>query len=83
MSEDAFHARDTEVAVAPVSLSEVGAVGGDVSLHVLVEAVTDVFEERLPAASYASIASEYVLPHVRPVKVKLLPIPLETSEPSR
>ena len=58
MSIDAFHESEMLDAVEPVFDRPVGAVGGCVSAeHALVDAVTELCAERLPAPSYASTPS--------------------------
>jgi hypothetical protein len=57
LSVDGTHETVIDVCVDPVTVRAVGVVGGVVSAHALVDAVSEVLAERLPAASYASTAS--------------------------
>jgi hypothetical protein len=63
--------------VEPVFVSVPGVEGAVVSpppAQALVAAESEVLPERFPAASYASTASVYVVPHVRPEKVETVTI---------
>jgi hypothetical protein len=70
LSVEPVHDTVIEVGVAPVFERLVGVDGGIVSFvatgHELVAAVMAAFDERLPAASYASIAILYDDPQERP-----------------
>ena len=60
LSVDAPHETEIDVIVEPVFVSVPGVEGAAVSpppAQALVAAESDVFPERLPAASYASTAS--------------------------
>ena len=65
----AVQLREMLVGVVPVTVSEVGALGGFESGQALVEAVSVDCGETLPAASNASTASVCEVPHVKPPNV--------------
>ena len=83
MSVDAFHAIATVVCVVPVTRWLVGTDGGVVSLvggQALVVTSNVDFAERLFAASAASTATVYVVPHVRPGTLELVPVGDATAD---
>jgi hypothetical protein len=57
LSVDADHDTETDVCADPVTARPGGVDGGCVSVHALVDAVTDALAERLPDASNASTAN--------------------------
>jgi hypothetical protein len=72
LSVDAFHETVTAELVTPLAARPVGVVGAWVSaLHALVVTTATACGryETFPAASYASSARLYSVPHVRPVNV--------------
>ena len=86
LSVAAFQASETLVVVEPVERKLPGVVGASPSGaggHAFVEAFSDACPERLPAASAASTASAYVVPHARPVKVYVVPVGVAIGAPSR
>ncbi len=86
LSVAAFHASETLVVVAPVERKFPGVVGASLSGgggHALVDAFSVACAERLPAASAASTARAYVVPHARPVKVYVVPVGVPIGAPSR
>ena len=87
LSVDAFHATVTDVWVAPVERRLVGAVGGVVSPlgggQADDEAVTDVVDERLPAASDALTPNVKLCPHGSPLIVAAVDDVVLVRLPSR
>jgi hypothetical protein len=83
LSVDAVHESGIEVVVAPGAARPVGAVGGDVSGHADVDAVIVARVETFPAASTAWTPSVWLVPHVRPVNVKLVVVGVPALTPSR
>jgi hypothetical protein len=70
--------------VIPDVTSEPGTDGADVSAaHALVDALTETCADRFAAASKASTASVYEVPHVNPVNVYDVPAGLPASVPFR
>ena len=79
MSNEAVQPRVTLVAETEVAMRFVGFVGAAVSGHGTVDTVVDALADRFPAASAASIAIWYVVPHASPVKVNAV----EVGDPTR
>ena len=75
-----------EFVVAAVAARPLGTVGAWVSAgggQALVEAVMLDLAERLPAASYASTAIVYAVPHVRPVNDEVVEVVDPVEVPPR
>ena len=83
LSLEAPHESEIDVVVEPVLETDGGAVGAVVSEQPLVDAVAVVRAERLPAASAASTPNAYVVPHVRPETVAVVPVTVATRSPFR
>ena len=86
MSVDALQPSVIELVVAAVAASPAGTVGACVSAgagQALVEAVMLDLAERLPAASYASTASVYAVPHVSPVNDAVVEVVEPVEVPPR
>ena len=82
MSVEAVQETETEPDVVAVTCRLPGVEGGVVSAaHAAVVAVTLALAEWLPAASTASIATVSLVLQARPVKVVLVPLPVETTAP--
>jgi hypothetical protein len=69
LSLEAVQPIEMVVVVRVTSATPLGTDGAVVSGQALVEAVTVAFAERLPAASTASTATVYEVPHARPLSV--------------
>jgi hypothetical protein len=84
LSEDAPHDNDTLVCVDDETARPDGVDGACVSPeHAAVVTVVVAFDERLPAASKASTANVYDVPHARLATEKLVPAALPTCDPFR
>jgi hypothetical protein len=72
LSLEALHETEIDVAVAPVADRPGGALGGVVSAHAVVVAVSVAGSERPPRTSTASTPRVYVVPHASPVTVDVV-----------
>jgi hypothetical protein len=69
LSLEAVQLSATLVVVRVPTVNPAGTLGALVSGHALVAAVVVALAERLPAASTASTATVYEVPHTRPLNV--------------
>jgi hypothetical protein len=69
LSVEAVQLSATLVVVRVPTVNPAGTLGALVSGQALVEALTDAFPERFPAASTASTATVYEVPQARPLNV--------------
>jgi hypothetical protein len=83
LSDEALQASEMLVPVAAETVTLPGTVGGDVSVHALVRALTVARADRFPAASTASTPSVYELPHERPATVPCVVEDDDTLVPPR
>jgi hypothetical protein len=83
LSDEAFQDREMLVPVVAETRTLPGTVGGDVSEHPVVPALTVATVDRFPAASTASTPSVYELLHERPVNVPCVVEDDDTLVPPR